>query len=1412
MTIQKDNNLEMELLLEKGNKTLLSELKEKARYIEIDKRTEFENHLLKFAQEIPDTTKRNILYEALVSLKTIWEQYRPEENLQEKFANAFKAEAYNEAAEFYKTLLKQGLDYLGKFKTGEGKIFPVTTKNDHRLLHFNKKEIVFYTLRLEELKKIPAPDSLTIIDVLAYVHDHSFSSNPAAAGNTKNEERPLWILLQAADGCKALVTTVVDSLFSIRRGHHLPVHNAVYLPPALKNARQFAFFKNHLLLICPRTIYRLSVEGKWEKWYMIGKTKNKITAFATAKEGFWVGHSNGDVIMLKDFLRVGNREKLKGFSEVIINIRNSERYVLVAGKTCLRIASQGAHAITGMINFPCPISQAAFLQGNLLLILLTNSLLLARDIDQGNVAWQINLEENYDDVLVFRDYVYCGQRSGKTLLFEFPRFHTMKKALESKYILVEEQASAPDPNAPVRNISDFVGRYDILETIKQKSPHHFLLYGEARAGKTSLLNVLRDALSENARCCVIDMEQMLKETSSFEAFEPAFIDSCLQQHFIKRSELSQQTGYQALRSLINKVRRDRSFCVFCLDDFFIPEHFDENSREKFNKFFRSLLIHPDVRLMISCNPGSRDKLEIYIKDSRDMLKERKLVTMEIPFFPENEVKDGLRKKISLDQSVVDEIYKYSGCFPHLIHFFDNWTKGDSTVAEHAARIANSYGDEIFAYFRYLSPDARLLIATCLHENRLAEKVSYTIFYERFPFLRTILPIDRLKKMLNEIDQYGSGLSAASKRDSFEISITGNACFFPEAARTIPWIKAFKAIYEFTYVSSPANAANVLSTFVYITQSGLEAHDYFEKQREKSNERFYVNKLTDQGLIAFKMPKTTFAVLPLQPWQPDVYREAFEDLLTEFQEINRKAGVSRTFYILLFELHGTPKQAIREALSGLERVSIIDAWMMKNIIMANSAKNRASDYIFEQLSIRERSPYTTAGAVSDDLFFGRQMEIALIRGLPENIGVFGTRTIGKTSLLRKIHTAFKTQRKWKVFDLDCIRIESEKSLLKNLAEKMGIAYEEIPDIDKFRQYVTKDAETGGYSYLFLLDEVDRLVQYDMENDEKIFNTFNRLCNEAMENRETAVRFILFGFQQMFEQMKNPLSRLYNFMVFMPLKPLDMEGAMALVTRPMEKIQVSWKDKKDAEYLVDRCSGHPRLLQTACHALLSKLDEKEKNRDIIERADVQQALSAPGFLDICMRFYQSDYRGAGGTKETDAKKTFLQRLKKRGRGVSENTAETESRQEREFLGDIHRITILAAVRMLIEEGKDIFTIKEIQDELKNKGINASPDKMRNILDRLCLSGNFRLRDASTLLAEDDKKIIEEARKLAVKSPELSVVHPGEYKHSETTIPRFTYEFGVKIYPELLLAHFGGLDQCREEQKKLIQKGKWKAWIES
>ena len=71
------------------------------------------------------------------------------------------------------------------------------------------------------------------------------------------------------------------------------------------------------------------------------------------------------------------------------------------------------------------------------------------------------------------------------------------------------------------------------------------------------------------------------------------------------------------------------------------------------------------------------------------------------------------------------------------------------------------------------------------------------------------------------------------------------------------------------------------------------------------------------------------------------------------------------------------EKIKEDLSGVDRVSIIDPIMMKNIIMSDSPQGKVSGYIFQQLSIRERSPYTTSGAVPDSLFFGRQMEIAIM---------------------------------------------------------------------------------------------------------------------------------------------------------------------------------------------------------------------------------------------------------------------------------------------------------------------------------------------------------------------------------------------------------------------------------------------------
>jgi hypothetical protein len=446
----------------------------------------------------------------------------------------------------------------------------------------------------------------------------------------------------------------------------------------------------------------------------------------------------------------------------------------------------------------------------------------------------------------------------------------------------------------------------------------------------------------------------------------------------------------------------------------------------------------------------------------------------------------------------------------------------------------------------------------------------------------------------------------------------------------------------------------------------------------------------------------------------------------------------------------------------------------------------AQFIFERLSLSERSPYTIAGGVQE-MFFGRELEYALIKGISENIGIFGPRTIGKTSLLMKLYHDIKDDSGWMVYALDCARVENEEALLKNLAEKMDVKFSQISDMDKFRKYVTQKTEKEKKQFLFLLDGVDRLIAYDTRNDDKIFRTFNSMCNETLETGEAAARFILFGFREMYEQMKNPESRLYNFMVFLPLKSLDRKSAYQLVTRPMRDIHVKWEnEEQDANFLVDQCSGHPLLLQAACHALLQILDNKTDMITIIERKDIDKVFRSDQFQQICLRYYPREFG-----KPRKAKGFF---------GILRKSIRQE---EKPFFEDIHKITTLAVVRLFFEEAEESFTLRQIQEELKKHRISISQSRMREIMDRLCLSGTFRLVDEPTVITKKDRldrgqiKIDGTPKDTSWK---IKVDTPASYSDKTESAIKFKYEFGIKIFPKLLTANFEGIEKVKQEIEKL------------
>jgi AAA+ ATPase superfamily predicted ATPase len=1384
------------------HETVLEALTEKAHNVGVTSRGDFEEALLMLAQKAADTAIRPVLYEAMVSLQSIWDEHQPKMALQDKFWATIR-EGDSEAALLnYKALVKQGLDFIGTFRKRGGQLIPLVSGKEYMLLQYNKKELMIYNLRMEKLWKISVPKSFEVVDILAPPPFKSMESADSTTIIGEDLGKEIWLLMEEQDGKQIISWINIEEINSIVVDDNYIKQHKICFDKGTKVSNHLSYYRNHLLIVSKKHIYYRE-DSEWKEWYT---TKIEITAFASTEKGFWIGHSDGDVLILKDLKHVGVRDTFKGYEEPIRKICRWEGFVLICSGHCLNVADQAGNWVLKPITTEGDIIQSTILNNEFVLIHLANGTLAARELKQGNVCWQINLGDNYESLFTLKQYLYCAKRNGEIKMFEIPHFTPMAKELENRNIHVDSQSVETGPEAPVRYISEFIGRRKLLNEIKETIKTHFLFYGEPRIGKTSLLNVLRDTLSEKAKCCYIDMTQLLKDVNSYAKFEEHFIDRCLNQHFMKISELTPKEGYLSFRAMVKKIRGAREFCVFCLDNFFIPHHFDDDNLGKFKTFLRSMLIHPSVRVMMACNKKYKEKIINYFDDSRDILERRRLLYSQIPLFTDMEVKNALRKQVSLNQEIVNEIYKYVGGFPHLVHLYDNWNVKQSSIEVYSRAIAREFGEKIFDYFRDLSSDARLLIATCLKHNLLSEKNSYSGFYENFPLLKSSLPSPLLEKALEEIGNYGDGLCAEFDGEFFNISLKGGADLFHEASRYITWLNDFSVLYEFTSAPNQDRAYNVARTFTRITQSALELDASFDEFIEKNKEIFSVNRLTDEGRRVLDMPLTTYIVIPLQPWKRESHKNTFNDLYVSIQQFERLSG---KFYILLFELHGVNSQKIRDDLIGLERISIIDASRMKNIIMDKSPKERASEYIFDQLSIKERSPYTTSGAVPDELFFGREMEIQLIRGLPENIGIFGTRTIGKTSLLRKLNKDLKSQTKWKAYTMDCARIDSEELLLKNLAEKMGIPSESVSDMGKFRRYVTRDAEQSGKQYLFLLDEVDRLVKYDIKHREKIFNTFNRLCTEAIKNDEYAARFILCGFHHMFEQMKNPASRLYNFMVFLPLKSLDVKSALALVTQPIEKIRVKWKNKEDARYLVDSCSCHPRLLQAACHSLLNILDGKEGKKDLIEKSDVDRALTSADFREMCMRFYQKPEEK--DVPKVEKKKSLLHPFSRKESENIETAQPEEAKKGKEYWNDLHQIAILSAIRLLYEEGKKNFTIKDIQGELKKHGLDISPNGMRIILDHLCLSGNFNLKNESMLIAGKDtdvqKKIDE---KIVPKDRNLNVDRPDVYLAEETTFPKFIYEFGVKIFPKLLVAHFGGIDQCKEEVRKLVEKRDWEEWI--
>ena len=312
--------------------------------------------------------------------------------------------------------------------------------------------------------------------------------------------------------------------------------------------------------------------------------------------------------------------------------------------------------------------------------------------------------------------------------------------------------------------------------------------------------------------------------------------------------------------------------------------------------------------------------------------------------------------------------------------------------------------------------------------------------------------------------------------------------------------------------------------------------------------------------------------------------------------HRMLSEDQTVAYIYFVLE-SPDTIARQIIDAQTEIVKIYLGDLKKIMLADSLKKVFRDYVKSQIDIRLISPYQTKGPVSANFFFGRDHEIrTIVSNRDANYAIYGSRRIGKTSLLKKLHQIISNQSDT-VF-VDCEGTRTIQALCMDLSKKMGLT--ECKSLDELSASV-KDRKKR---FVVFLDEFDAVL--NDKNANEILQTFRALSNEGY------LRFIATGYKQLHKMSVDLKSPMYNFMNAIRLGFLSEKEAKELAFYPMLTLEVNY-DKSDSalKTLIFFASSHPNLVQVMCHELVL-LVSKEKKK-LITEADIKKVYEGQAFAN-------------------------------------------------------------------------------------------------------------------------------------------------------------------------------------------------------
>ncbi len=198
--------------------------------------------------------------------------------------------------------------------------------------------------------------------------------------------------------------------------------------------------------------------------------------------------------------------------------------------------------------------------------------------------------------------------------------------------------------------------------------------------------------------------------------------------------------------------------------------------------------------------------------------------------------------------------------------------------------------------------------------------------------------------------------------------------------------------------------------------------------------------------------------------------------------------------------------------------------LTRLLLDPSPQNVLAGVMAEQMALTQLSPYQLGGGVNREaIFFGRQEIIAHVMNRePANYLQVSGRQLGKSSILKALERRYQNMP-----NINCLYLSlANKVLIPRLASRLKLPKQ--AGIESITEHVV--ASEGRF--LFLIDEADKFVRHELQNDYRILDAMGAMSEEGH------CQFIIAGFWELYEQaVLDYQSPLKNFAEVIQLGELE-----------------------------------------------------------------------------------------------------------------------------------------------------------------------------------------------------------------------------------------------------------------------------------